>query len=68
MLVIIVSNKSDFCFDYMNTFFHSCHELFFSGTSNYFSIVYQELFFTVLQIYFWAYNALWALQLKWTGL
>ena len=26
--------------------------------------MYQELFFTVLQIYFWAYNALWAFAIK----
>ena len=50
VLIIIFSNKSYFCFKYTKYFFHSCHELFFSGTSNYFSNVYQELFFN------WAKN------------
>ena len=44
VLVTIFSNKSYFCFNYTKYCFHSCHELFFSGTSNYFSNVYQELF------------------------
>ena len=56
VLVIIFSNKSYFCFNYTNTFFHSCHELFFSGTSNYFSNVYQELFFNWAENYFSRYR------------
>ena len=50
VLIIIFSNKSYFCFNYTKYFFHSCHEFFFSGTSNYFCNVYQELFFN------WAVN------------
>ena len=45
MLVIIFSNMSYFCFYLYEYFFHSYHKLFFSGTSNYFSNVYQELVF-----------------------
>ena len=52
VLVIIFSNKSYFCFNYTKYFFHSCHEFFFSGTSNYFSNVYQELFFNWAENYF----------------
>ena len=44
MLVIIFSNKSYFCFNHRNNFF--------SGTSNYFSNVYQELFFDWARIIF----------------
>ena len=56
MLVIILSNKSYFCFNYTKCFFHSCHEVFFSGTSNYFSNVYQELFFNWAVNYFSRYR------------
>ena len=56
VLVIIFSNKSYFCFKYTKYFFHSCHELFFSGTSNYFSNVYQELFFKWAVNYFSRYR------------
>ena len=56
VFVIIFSNKSYFCFNYRNTFFHSCHELFFSGTSNYFSNVHQELFFNWAENYFSRYR------------
>ena len=56
VLIIIFSNKSYFCFNYTKCFFHSCHELFFSGTSNYFSNVYQELFFNWAVNYFLRYR------------
>ena len=56
VLVIILSNKSYFCFNYTKCFFHSCHEVFFSGTSNYFSNVYQELFFNWAVNYFSRYR------------
>ena len=56
VLIIIFSNKSYFCFNYTKCFFHSCHELFFSGTSNYFSNVYQELFFNWAVNYFSRYR------------
>ena len=44
------------CFNYTNTFFHSYHELFFSGTLNYFSNVYGELFFHWAENYFSHYR------------
>ena len=66
VLVIILSNMSYFCFNYKKTFF--------IYTMSYFSVVLRimfslgrELFFAVSRIYFWAYNALRGLQLKWTG-
>ena len=44
MLVIIVSNKSDFCFDYMNTFF--IHAM------SYFSVVLRIIFLMCIKNYF----------------
>ena len=75
VLVIIVTTWIIFVI-IIRIFFHSYHELFFSGTLNYFSNVYRsrnifslggELFFAVSRIYLLAYNALRALQLKGTG-
>ena len=72
--LVIFSNMSYFCFNYANTFF--------IHTMNYFSVVLQIVFLMRMENYFfigpriifrsianlfWAYNALWALQLKWTG-
>ena len=75
VLVITFSNMSYFCFNYTNTFFHSYHELFFSGTLNCFSNVYGESFFHWAENYFsqcreliLGLQCLWALQLKWSGL
>ena len=74
VLVIIFNNMSYFCFNYTNTFF--------IHTMNYFSVVLWIIFlmcmencffigrriiFRSIANLFWAYNALWALQLKWTG-
>ena len=74
VLVIIFNNMSYFCFNYTNTFF--------IHTMNYFSVVLWIIFLMCMENYFfigpriifrsianlfWAYNALWALQLKWTG-
>ena len=65
---------SYFCFNYTNTFF--------IHTMNYFSVVLWIIFlmcmencffigrriiFRSIANLFWTYNALWALQLKWTG-
>ena len=43
---------------------HSCHELFFSGTSNYFSNVCQKLFFNWAENYFSRYRKF----IFWAGL
>ena len=74
VLVIIFINMSYFCFNYTNTFF--------IHTMNYFSVVLWIIFLMCIENYFfigpriifhsvtnlfWAYNALWALQLRWTG-
>ena len=68
VLVIIFSNKSYFCFNYRNTFFYSCHELFFSGTSNYFSNVYRELFFNWAENYFIFWSTMHCGPCIWSGL
>ena len=44
VLVIIVSNKSDFCFDYINTFF--------IHATSYFSVVLQIIFLMCIKNYF----------------
>ena len=54
VLVINFNNKGYFYFNFRNTFF--IHELFFSGTSNYFSNVYQELFLNWAEKYFSLYR------------
>ena len=68
MLVIIFSNKSYFCFNYMNTFF--IHAM------NYFSVVLRIIFLTCITNYFliglriifcMVHNALRPLNLKWNG-
>ena len=43
-----------FCYNYTNIFFHPHHELFFSGTLNYFSNVYRSriIFFIGRRIIF----------------
>ena len=74
VLVIIFSNMSYFCVNYTNTFFiHPMSHfsvvlriIFLMCIENYFSLG-RQLFFAVSRIYFWAYNALQALQLKGTG-
>ena len=69
-LGVIFSNITYFCFNYTNTFF--------IHTMNYFSVVLRIMFLMCMGIgpriifrsianLFWAYNVLWALQLKWTG-
>ena len=65
---------SYFCFYYTNTFFiHTMNYysvvlriIFLMCMENYFSIGPRIIFRSVANL-FWAYNALWALQLKWTG-
>ena len=71
---VIFSNMTYFCINYTNTFF--------IHTMNYFSVVLWIIFLMCMENYFfigpriifrsianlfWAYNVLWALQLKWTG-
>ena len=65
---------SYFCFNYTNTFFiHTMNYysvvlwiIFLMCMENYFFIRPRIIFRSVANL-FWAYNALWALQLKWTG-
>ena len=74
VLIIIFINMSHFCFSYTDTFF--------IHTMNYFSVVLRIIFLVCMENYFFigpriifrsvanlfcAYNALWALQLRWTG-
>ena len=77
MLVIIFSNMSYFCFYYTNTFLiHTTNYFSVVLQIIFLMTVYQELVFhqaknyfsELSQIYFLAYNALRALQLKWNGL